>query len=283
MGRVCLAKSIKGKVMTENKSTAVVPFGKYKGQPIETLRADAGYVDWLMAQDWFRERYQPIYQIVVNNFGEPSETPEHNRLQARFLDKDFCRGVLAALRWFPIVSPEEFIQEYLVKPAEKEVRQCLDEVNSKRERQSNNPNAWLAEQIAGAEARLVVAQAELRAAKQPVVDIVVTCRFEAYGWDALIEASAPNWGSTQVKVEIKPALGDDYPATLRQMHANLRGQRLEGDYAYAVLVFERFTATGATLDQVRAIFKASNITVLAIDDIPTRQPDMGHPDKRTFS
>jgi hypothetical protein len=51
----------------------VVPFGKYKGQPIEVLANDRGYLDWLTAQSWFRERYAGIYTLIINNFGEPSE------------------------------------------------------------------------------------------------------------------------------------------------------------------------------------------------------------------
>ena len=34
-----------------------VPFGKYKGRPVEDLWADTEYLAWLEAQPWFRERY----------------------------------------------------------------------------------------------------------------------------------------------------------------------------------------------------------------------------------
>jgi len=69
--------------------TAIVPFGKYKGQPIEALAQDVAYLDWLTAQDWFRSRYQNLYTIIINNFQAPSETPEHNLMQAKFLDEDY--------------------------------------------------------------------------------------------------------------------------------------------------------------------------------------------------
>ena len=67
----------------------IVPFGKYKGQPLEVLAQDHQYVDWLLAQDWVRSRHQAFYTIVINNFQAPTETPEHNVLQARFLDEDY--------------------------------------------------------------------------------------------------------------------------------------------------------------------------------------------------
>jgi hypothetical protein len=49
-----------------------------------------------MGQAWFRERYQNFYTIIVNNFAEPSETPEHNAMQAEFLDPRFLRAFTMA-------------------------------------------------------------------------------------------------------------------------------------------------------------------------------------------
>ena len=67
--------------------TAMIPFGKYKGQPVDVLAADRDYAEWLQQQDWFRERYQSLYTIIINNFGEPDDTPEHNAMQVRFLEE----------------------------------------------------------------------------------------------------------------------------------------------------------------------------------------------------
>lgn len=68
---------------------SIVPFGKYKGQPIEAMQADHQYVEWLTQQDWFKSRYSQINNIIINNFNQPSETPEHNKLVALFTDKLF--------------------------------------------------------------------------------------------------------------------------------------------------------------------------------------------------
>ena len=55
--------------------TAMIPFGKYKGQPVDVLAADRDYAEWLQQQDWFRERYQvSLYTIIINNFGEPDDS-----------------------------------------------------------------------------------------------------------------------------------------------------------------------------------------------------------------
>ncbi len=42
-----------------------MPFGKYKDQPLEVLRQDPRYVDWLLEQDWFREHYPNLVQIIT--------------------------------------------------------------------------------------------------------------------------------------------------------------------------------------------------------------------------
>jgi len=179
-----------------------VPFGKYRGKPVEALAADRAYCDWLVNQDWFRERYANVYTLIINNFGEPSETPEHNALQARFLDDGFQRAVLAILGY--------------------------------REN-----------------------------------DAALSVEFEDQGWDVRLVGRL-ELSSTRDEIverlccaliEIKPSLGDDYPAVLRDMKIRRRW----GDKR--VLVFDQFTAIGATVDQVRAIFSASGFAVISLAEI----------------
>lgn len=78
-------------------SGEVVPFGKYKGQPVETLVADADYCEWLVAQPWFSAKYRNVYNVVINYGGEPQDSPEHNQMQARFLDDDWCLALATIL------------------------------------------------------------------------------------------------------------------------------------------------------------------------------------------
>lgn len=183
--------------------TKIVPFGKYKGQPAEVMAADRDYCDWLMAQPWFAERFRDVYNIVINYGGEPEETPEHNALQARFLDEEFCNRLAALVLDFRF-----------------EVRH---------------------------------------------VD------FEAGGWDAVLEGRV--WYTSDdgkevesigrmILVECKPMVGDDYPAILRQMRGY---KRLYGEKR--VLLIGAFSAQGATLDQVKAIFGKSGIAVVMLEDV----------------
>jgi hypothetical protein len=69
--------------MTDN----LVPFGKYRGQPVEVMLADRSYCECALAQPDIRERYPTFVTIVVNGGSAPdAPTPEHNRLQLLFRD-----------------------------------------------------------------------------------------------------------------------------------------------------------------------------------------------------
>jgi hypothetical protein len=74
----------------------LIPFGRYKGQPVEVLAHDAEYRNWLLGQPWFRDRHGSIYAMVINHFGEPTETPEHNAMCARFFDAQFRLAIVRA-------------------------------------------------------------------------------------------------------------------------------------------------------------------------------------------
>ena len=73
-------------------SGEIVPFGKYKGRPIEAMAQDQKYVEWLTAQPWFRERFANIYTLIVNNFQEPTETPQQSGRAGRAARRSSSRG-----------------------------------------------------------------------------------------------------------------------------------------------------------------------------------------------
>lgn len=92
--------------MTEQTGTEIVPFGKYKGRPITDLVADRSYTDWLAAQPWFRERYSNIYNVIITGgVLPPQDTPEHNKMQARFLNHDVCLNLLS--QWMTSVQEHQ--------------------------------------------------------------------------------------------------------------------------------------------------------------------------------
>jgi hypothetical protein len=93
-----------------NDKLSVVPFGKYKGQPVEVMAQDQAYCEWLAGQDWFRTRYTAIHTLIINNFTEAHETPEHNALQALFTDGAWVKAFVWAYlgpEWWPKVLKDE--------------------------------------------------------------------------------------------------------------------------------------------------------------------------------
>jgi len=101
----------------QNKSP-VIPFGKYKGQPAEVLQNDPEYCNWLAAQPWFRDRYMTFYTLIVNNFAAGDDSPEHNRLQARFLDEEFLWKFAIAFTGRPVSRSKLGTPRFEVKGAD---------------------------------------------------------------------------------------------------------------------------------------------------------------------
>jgi hypothetical protein len=48
-------------------SADIVPFGKYKGQPVESLLADQDYMRWLVAQIGLMRMLQDRFPAMFNN------------------------------------------------------------------------------------------------------------------------------------------------------------------------------------------------------------------------
>ncbi|MCF7994765.1 MAG: hypothetical protein K9L88_07985 [Chromatiaceae bacterium] len=172
--------------MTEK--TDVVPFGKYRGQPVDVLQQDQDYCEWLLGQGWMQSRYPELRTIIINNFHEPEETPEHNSLQARFLDRGFVSAFCKA---------------------------------------------------AG-------------------IDDNKSVTFEQCGADVVL---AEQFASFVLGVEIKPSMGDDYPSVMRQILA------MDRRVSRRFLVLGEYNGIGATIEQVRGMFKASRITLVTVSEI----------------
>jgi hypothetical protein len=49
-----------------NREAGIVPFGKYRGQPVAVMMADADTCAWAMSQPGLRDRYAGLSTIIVN-------------------------------------------------------------------------------------------------------------------------------------------------------------------------------------------------------------------------
>jgi hypothetical protein len=215
-----------GRIAREKRAVAnVIPFGKYKGQPIEAMAADAGYMEWLASQSWFRDKYENIYTLIINNFAEPSETPAHNVLQVLFLDNGLAaRAVECA---------ENKMEWKFVWPGAIDLRITERKVSR------------VSFEVSAVDVLIKT-------------DIVVCARFRDYNWprqSGYQEITETFNESLSYAVEIKPSVGDDYPVVLRQIRNNLVKAR-------NILFLEQYTGTGATRDQFVEIFRRSGIAVV---------------------
>jgi hypothetical protein len=226
--------------------TNIVPFGKYKGRPIEeVIETDPSYLHWLAGQDWFRARYVSLHQTIINRGAEPEETPEHNALQALFLDDGFCVRFLMAQHK---TTPEQQRQKAL-HHEQKALNQAKSQLATLCE------GAW---QRDGLQKEINSRQKEidmLSAAGEFKMEITRR-EFEERGIDVCLSAdfqyNGQRLGYFSAGVEIKPAVGDDYPAVLRQM------RRTHSD----TLFLETYTGTGATAEQMASMFQTAGIVVV---------------------
>lgn len=310
-----------------DNSMRLVPFGKYKGQPVEVMQMDTGYCEWLSTQDWFRERYANVYQqVIINNFTEASETPEHNKLQMLFLDKDFYRKIESLLPVDPysifkrqivnavteikgqIMSEENLLESYRRELQIKEHYRSEEKRKEKLAEFANvAPNTleyWRIEktlkyllsysdeaaqkEISELEDRIKGQIEKIEELKKQHNTIVLdrnnkakysydvkTVEFEHSGWDVFVGLKYKCGIDIKTKftsetedcyeeryIEIKPCLGDDFPAVLRQMKAN--SKKIGGT---RILLIDEFSAVGATLEQVKQTFLLSDIYLIKLSDI----------------
>jgi len=237
--------------------TEIVPFGKYKGQPIETLQQDRAYCDWLVGQDWLQTRFPELRTIIVNNFGEATETPEHNALQARALEIRFVLGVIYLAqqklkkkhstdigKQVKVVFESQGVDVMITAPNGVEVTITRDD-EPEFSAYLQNVLGYLEGQLRRAYTKEEIEETKAEIEKYKTAIGLTHCiSFERIG------------------IELKPTLGDDYPAVIRQIKAS----KFFGG-GIPVLVIGSYNGIGATLDQVSRMFEASGIRFLMVSEI----------------
>jgi hypothetical protein len=231
-------------------SGEIIPIGKYKGQDIEQVRMrDPQYLQWLMQQAWFREKFASTYQVVVNVFAPPSEdTPAHNAIQVRFLD-----AIIREAFW---TIDDVFDEQEL----------ALLRYNFKQ----NNAYAPVAEQ--NPQLVTTIGTPRFEGVSDVQFNVIMTLGKEEH-YRGLREY--------RLAIEIKPSMGDDYPAVLRQIKRQKEAARTaafgtaEPAPTHWFLLLDEFGASSVTLDQVRAIFAGDNIRIVMLGDLIMHAHNMG--------
>jgi hypothetical protein len=269
-------------------SDNTVPFGKYRGRPVEDMLADISYMSWLEAQPWFRDRYTHL--IRQRDQDAESRTPVHNRLQALFLDEPYCRAFLAvacpdhasviadfkrardlaaaasAVRLDTLDRDVREAQVWIDKYVEKGRpglhflhETDLERATDKRQEFFTNLSKHMASDHVMSNS--IKSTFEYRGA-----DVFInwnisfshfSCGDELDGFefprDKVFTFSRSGWCS----IEIKPTVADEYPAVLRQM------QRHESKYLFV----DRYIGEGVTESQFVKIFAASDKIVVFKRDV----------------
>jgi hypothetical protein len=256
----------------------VMPIGKHKGKPVlEVMANDRQYVEWLLVQPWFIDKYKPTYNFITQA-GPPSDmSPEHNALQVKFLDDDVCVRLAEKTNVLAIMK-DQIIGR--AKPSRNKIREKLRAVRDERRSTWREPDEKRKE-IKSYQSSLVILRnrrseelEQWRALNNVALDLTVTNKTMEviadvkFAIDMSLGKDPDNSRSAVFFIELKPTLGDDYPAVLRQMRDQQR-RRFEGYYNCRchVLCYGEFNARGATLEQVKKIFAQANISVIRMDDI----------------
>lgn len=249
--------------------TQPVPFGKYKGQPMSVLAADLNYCQWLTAQDWFSKSQPTVYNLIVNNFVRPEDTPEHNGFQARFLDKEYVKKLMKCVVSVDTVRKLLMQKRKYMLEVYEEDKDTFERIGSDywldKVEKSKRRLEWMDESLKNYDFN------ELMRNDVTVEDD----EFEVKGWDYRARCYL-NWnqservdlvtdskyGEPELGVEIKPSIGDDFPTVLRQLKV-----QMEREPVFGVLVYDRFTGSGVTEDQMRAMIESSGFKVVRFDEI----------------
>lgn len=269
----------------------IIPFGKYKGKPLDVLLADQQYLTWLSGQPWVKEKYPIIQTLIINNFGEPDETPEHNAFQAAFFDENV---VCAFLNKY-CIDRQAYISDYKarIRELQEEIDASTDRIPNLKKRLNKNPT-WthLNDEIDECETLIQKNKGVIKKFKEVVsaaengfllktdtYDIVS----EESGFDIMLKYDGnrcymPLGFPRFVFIELKPTIGDDFPGVLRQVKNNInrvntaREQYSTRRYSYPVYdgekvfacVYKDFTAIGANEENVRNQFERSGIKFIRL-------------------
>ena len=239
----------------------IIPFGKWKGYPLAHLLTDPTYVAWLQMQPGLLDKHPVMKKFILKGFATPEETPTHNRLQTKFLDRQY---VLASLGLLLTPGPADCLfnwERHVAKTRQKYA--TADEGKPLRWEETRSygatfesPEGW--DVVAGARLAL---RGEIKA-REHEGQYSYDKRSRGKNVSTFVEARA--------QFELKPTLADEYPRVLREI--KYRQRQMPG--FMTALVIESFSAEGATLAQVRDIFGRDEIRVVTDSEILAVMPQV---------
>ena len=227
----------------------IIPFGKYKGQPIEVLQADKQYTEWLSQQDWFKEKYATFQTLIINNFNTPQDSPEHNKLAELFLNDEFCWKVF---KFCKSRVTKEYIDTHFTHNLPNSTSKIESVILYRKDlgykvtrkfeiKEGSDVFIEITRQFS-VEYNVKIHQYE--APKSTRNSGALFYDYNKYRILQLSNIDVPVFGNfyyeSRALIEIKPAVGDDYPTIIRQCRAQKSNVLFIGQYRSSVLSIDSF-------------------------------------------
>lgn len=253
--------------MADDPSTLIVPFGKHQGLTVaELVVRDPAYVEWLLGQSWLAQRFAKLHEAIITRGAAPDDTPEHNQIQARFLDPTFRAAVIDITRDLTDAQNRDYLKRRREPTRLRDA--CIDNIQRINKIIDAGSKYYYQDELLQKQQDLAKYQALVDAVTPLPIDSDV--EFEHEGIDVLIRWGFEYSDEYKITVEIKPSLGDDYPSVMRQM--SRLGAR--------VLVIDQYNSATLNLSTVREMFKANGQTLVTLqeifDQIPNAKIFMGN-------
>ena len=208
----------------------VITFGKHQGLTVaELLHNHKGYVEWLTGQSWLAERFSDLHAALLSRGAPTDETPEHNKIQARFLEPLFCEALLRLTvpevrNWRKLLGGTKGYRSWQYPKPKENTRPTL--------------KRWVRFERKG-------------------IDVFIDYRLDADGLFDEEHDLDETLVLGNIGVEIKPSIGDDFPTVLRQM------ERL----GVRTCLAEHYTGRGASEPIVKKMFEANGYDLIFVREI----------------
>jgi hypothetical protein len=263
----------------------LVPFGKYKGQPITTLLNDTKYLDWCKQQEWFK-KFPIVYNICVNqtivNQNESSKTPEHNRIQNLFLEEENVKRLLGLKSFDKYNKCIQIIQDRMNCD---DFHRYFEEYNIDNLTKKNifmniefegKFNWDIVIRLDSDEIANFTFKEQYNNVDRKDLELFFVTVFPLHKNEYYI-----NWYNgrkhaglrrysifcSTTYIEVKPLLGDDYPCVLRKMKQQISLTEKLNDVGKYVLLVKDFSSSTTSKEQLIQIFQQSNIKVVYLNDV----------------
>jgi len=277
----------------DTQTLPLVPFGKYKGQPITTLLNDTNYLEWCKQQEWF-QKYPIVYNICVNQTittnNQNSKTPEHNKLQNLFLDEENQMKLLNIL--FGVNTGAIFKKHFETLILDEDFINCFGKIEIPQINRSLEGSKIVFEDKYNWDFILYYTDYQHITLKTKTNDIKKSSLYNILGkhnfkynpretisvLDTYIEEKDEEHfvcidtlcNKGVVCCELKPSLGDDYPCVLRKMKTQIELTNNDKNFQRCkqikfrkyILIIGNFTSKYTTKEDLISIFKQSDIKVI---------------------